>query len=207
MVWLSALLPYERVEQVFERIGHCPILKMSVWRHVQEHGERLKAYQEQRQEQVSVERVVLPPAGQDHAQPKAISMDGGMVHIRGEGWKEVKVGAIGDIEEDTHWDPHTQEQAPEVHALNVGYAAVLGSPQAFGPALWRLAVEQDVPRAADSCVTADGAEWIWNLTADLFPDSVQIVDWYHACQHLAAAGHALHPQDSQMAEKWFQQHR
>jgi hypothetical protein len=53
----------------------------------------LKAYREQQQAQVQPERVVLPEAAHDHQQRKGISMDGGMVHLRGEGWKEFKVAA------------------------------------------------------------------------------------------------------------------
>lgn len=207
MVWLSGLLPYKQVEEVFERIGHCAVARMSVWRQAEQHGERLRAYLERKQEQVGVERVVLPPPGQDHRQPKGISLDGGMINIRGEGWKEIKVGAIGDIEQRSERDPVTDEEKLQAHCIHVGYAAVLGSPEAFAPALWALAVGKEVPQAADSCVTADGAEWIWNLTADLFPDSAQIVDWYHASEHLATAAHALHPQDAAKAERWLNDRR
>ncbi len=56
---------------------------------------------------------------------------------------------------------------------------MLGTKDEFGPALWRLAVEHNIPQAADLSVTAD---WIWNLAADYFPDSVQIVDWFHPVQ-------------------------
>ena len=205
MVWLSALLPYEKAEQVFKRIGHCVIPRNTIWRQSQMHSERLRAHLVRKQDRVRVERVVLPPPGQDHWQRKGISIDGGMVNIRGEGWKEVKVGAIGDIEQDAEWDPQSQEEVPAVRVRNVGYAAVLGSPEVFGPAMWALAVEKEVPQAADTCVTADGAPWIWNLTADLFPDSVQVVDWYHGCQHLAAGAHALYPGESQKAERCFKQ--
>ena len=45
-----------------------------------------------------------------------------------------------------------------LHGVNMTYAAVLGSPQAFAPALWKVAVEQDIPDADESSVTADGAE-------------------------------------------------
>ena len=34
----------------------------------------------------------------------------------------------------------------------------------------------------------DGAPWIWNQAALHFGASRQVVDWYHAKQHLAAAG-------------------
>jgi hypothetical protein len=60
-----------------------------------------------------------------------------------------------------------------------------------------------VPQAADSSVSADGAEWIWNLVADYFPDSIQIIDWYHATQHLASAAQAVFPQDEKKAQTWF----
>ena len=43
------------------------------------------------------------------------------------------------------------------------------------------------------------------MAADLFPDSAQIVDWYHATQHLAAASHALYPDDEDIAKRWYQQ--
>ena len=40
----------------------------------------------------------LASHGQDHQALKGISMDGGMVNVRGEGWKEIKVGAVFDVE-------------------------------------------------------------------------------------------------------------
>jgi hypothetical protein len=60
-----------------------------------------------------------------------------------------------------------------------------------------------VPTAADSSVTADGAQWIWRVSADLFPDSVEIVDWCHACEHLASAAHAVHPGNESSAQRWY----
>jgi hypothetical protein len=90
-----------------------------------------------------------------------------------------------------------------VHGVNLAYRAVLGTVNEFAPAMWGLAVERQVPQAADVAVVADGADWIWNLTADLFPDAVQIVvDWYHANEHLAAAAEALQPADVEAARGW-----
>lgn len=203
MVWLSGLLPYEHCQAVFERIGQVHIPSSSVWRQTQQHGEGLKTYLNHQQSQVSVERVVLPDATQDHAQQKGISMDGGMVNIRGEGWKEFKVGMVFDVEQRLERDDRTRELVERAHGVNMAYTAVLGTVDGFAPALWALAVTHQVPQATDSSVSADGAEWIWNLTADLFPDSVQIVDWYHATQHLARAAQALFPQDEKKAQAWF----
>lgn len=32
---------------------------------------------------------------------------------------------------------------------------------------------------------------------------MQIVDWYHACEHLAEASHALYPNDDAAARRWY----
>lgn len=207
MVWLSGLLPFEQAAQVFERIGCRVVPGSTLWDQSRRHGERMKAHLERQREHVSPERVILPPPGRDHDEPKGISLDGGMVNVRGEGWKEIKVGAVFEVEEQAEADPISGEEVLQARGVNVEYAAVLGSPEAFGPALWALAVEREVPQAAKTSVTADGAEWIWNLAADYFPDSEQIVDWYHACDHLHQAAGALHPENPERAQAWFQGRR
>jgi len=207
MVWLGGLLPYEQAAQVLDRIGQYAVPVTSLWNQIRVHGERIRAYQKREESRVKPERVILPPPGQDHQQVKGVSIDGGMVNVRGEGWKEMKVGAIFDVEQRLERDPVTNEWEVEGRGVNVGYAAEIGSPETFGPALWRLAVEREIPQAARSSVTADGAEWIWNLAADYFPDSEQIVDWYHACEHLYQAACELYPQDGQRAENWFRKRR
>jgi hypothetical protein len=202
-VWLSGLLPYRQVVQVLARVGHRQLPGSSVWRQTQYHGKRLRAYVEHQQEHVGVERVTLPPPGQDHKQRKGVSMDGGMVYIRGEGWKEFKAGTVFDVELRLERDPRTRDLVECAHGVHMAYTAVLGSADTFAPALWALAWHHGLPTAADSSVTADGADWIWRLVADLFPDSVQIVDWYHACEHLAEAAQALHPDNAAAAQRWF----
>lgn len=207
MVWLSGLLPYEHCQAVFERIGGVHIPSSSIWRQTQQYGEALQAQVEHQQSQVSVERVVLPDASQDHARQKGISLDGGMVNIRGDGWKEFKVGTVFDVEQHLERDERTGEWVERAHGVHMAYTAVLGTAEQFAPALWAVAVAHHVPTAAASSVSADGAEWIWNLVADYFPDSVQIIDWYHATQHLASAAQALYPQDEQKAHLWFDHRR
>jgi hypothetical protein len=199
------LLPYEQAKQVFERIGHRRIATWSIWRQTQKYGEQLEAYVKRQQEHVSMERVVLPPPGCDHAERKGVSMDGGMVNVRNEGWKEFKVGTVFDIELRLERDPQTHDLVERPHGIDMAYTAVLGSVDTFKPWMWALAWHCGVPTAADSSVTADGAEWIWNLVTDLFPDSVGIVDWYHACEHLANAARALYPDDDEAAKRWYRQ--
>lgn len=203
MVWLSGLLPYAQCVEVFERIGQCRIGASSLWRRVQAHGERLLEVAQHQQAQVCPERVQLGAASSDHTQVKGVSMDGGMVNIRDEGWKELKVGAVYDVALRLERDARTAEYAEFPHAQQLAYTAVLGDVEQFSPALWALAVAHEVPTAKQSSVTADGAEWIWNVADDYFPDSAQIVDWFHAAQHLADAAQALFGDQPSQADAWF----
>jgi len=177
----------------------------SIWRQTQIHGERLHKYVQQQQEQVSVERVVLPEVRYDHDQRKGVSLDGGMVHVRGEGWREVKVGAVFDVEVERagHAPAETVEEMP--HSRNIHYTAVLGSKEAFTPALWALAVQHQVPTAKERVVLGDGALWVWAVAEDVCPDARQIVDWFHAVHHLAEAAQALYPdeQDAPARAAWL----
>ena len=50
-------------------------------------------------------------------------------------------------------------------------------------------------RAKKKVVLGDGAEWIWNLAQQHFPGAVQIVDLYHARQHLWELVRQLYPHD------------
>ncbi len=209
MVWLSGLLPYEQCEAVFQQIGERWVSASSIWRQTQKHGERLQIYVEQQREQVSVERIQLPDAKYDHDQRKGVSMDGGMVNILGEGWRELKVGTVFDVETRLERNPQTQDLDEMAHGVNVHYTAVLGSKDAFKPALWALAVQQDLPIARNRSVVADGALWIWDLAEDICPDGQQVVDWFHAVEHLSDAAHALYPNpdDATNRKRWLKTYK
>ena len=204
MVWLSTQVAYETASAIFKYIGQRHIPSVSIWRQTRKHGQRIEQAAQQAARRSPVERTVIPAQRDPQQHRKGISLDGGMVNIRGEGWKEYKVGTIFEVEQ--HWerDPKTCELVQMPHSVGMVYAAVLGSSSEFAPAIWQMAVEQHIPQTDDTSVTADGAEWIWNLTMDLFPDSLQIVDWFHASHHLSQASSALFPADPDHAQRWYQ---
>lgn len=131
---------------------------------------------EQEREQVSVERVQLPDARHDHDQRKGVSMDGGMVNIRDEGWRELKVGTVFDVATRLERNLQTHELDELAHGVHVHYTAVLGSKDTFRPALWALGVQHHLPTAHHRSVVADGALWIWDVADDVCPDGTQVVD-------------------------------
>jgi hypothetical protein len=53
----------------------------------------------------------------------------------------------------------------------------------------------------------EGAERIWNLTAQHFLGAMQILDLYHARQHLWEVARALHPHDEVKQKAWMKIHQ
>ena len=53
----------------------------------------------------------------------------------------------------------------------------------------------------------DGAEWIWNLVALPFPEAMQIVDLYHARQHLWEMARRRFPNEQGKQKAWMKIHQ
>jgi hypothetical protein len=68
--------------------------------------------------------------------------------------------------------------------------------------IWAEAKNRRWGQAADSVVIGDGAPWIWNLASEHFYDSAQVVDWYHAKQHLYQAANLIHGEGTPAARQW-----
>lgn len=64
------------------------------------------------------------------------------------------------------------------------YVGAIEPIEAFGRRLRAAAVRRGLQQATTVIVLGDGAPWIWNRAED-FPGAVQIVDLYHAREHLA----------------------
>ena len=193
-------MAFEQASEILRRIGGVSISSKSVWRRVEKWGKQCEALEKIQQVKAYDEGVSVDPnkaLGQMGA-----AMDGAMINIREEGWKELKVGSVFEIEKGVKIDEETQAPIETGHAVNNGYVAHLGGPEKFGRKIWAEARQRHWMQAVDSIVIGDGATWIWNLAGEHFYDSHQLVDWYHASEHLANAGKILHGEGSPKARRW-----
>jgi hypothetical protein len=63
---------------------------------------------------------------------QGVGMDGTLVHIRREGWEELKVGACFDVVTSPTWDPQRTEWEERPHAVHNHYVAHLGERSSLG---------------------------------------------------------------------------
>lgn len=75
---------------------------------------------------------------------------------------------------------------------------------AFAERVIREANRRAFTQAPRQVVLGDGAAWIWNTAAELFPHAILILDRFHAKEHLSKVGKAIYG-DSLEAQKWIQQ--
>jgi hypothetical protein len=110
--------------------------------------------------------------------------------------REVKLGCVFT---QTEWDE-------EGYALRdpdtTTYVGAIETAEEFGKRLYLEAWKRGWSRAKKKVVLGDGAEWIWNIASQHFPGAVQIVDLYHARQHLWELVRKLHPSDERKQKRW-----
>lgn len=122
--------------------------------------------------------------------------DGQPAHAR-----EVKLGCVFT---QTKWD----EEGYALRDLDsTTYTGAIETAEAFGKRICLEAWKRGWSRAQKKVVMGDGAEWIWNLADQHFPGALQIVDLYHARQHLWDLARKLHPNDQVAQKAWMKVHQ
>lgn len=86
--------------------------------------------------------------------------------------------------------------------LSVASRDVDRAPSAFAARVLREFQRRDFAQAERRIVLGDGAAWIWNFADEHLPGAIQIVDLFHAKQHLFDAAKALYGPDSDLAAQW-----
>jgi len=82
------------------------------------------------------------------------------------------------------------------------YTGSIETAEEFGRRIYVEACQRGWNRAKKKVVIGDGAPWIWNLAAEHFPGAVEIVDLYHAREHLWELAKKLWPTDERQRLRW-----
>ena len=187
-------LPYAASVELLELSTGLKVEEFSAEQIMRSVGEELRTVAAGEQAAVLAGAAVVPavpPVGRLY-----VGLDGTHGHIDGD-WHEVKTGAIfvGVPGADG------VDQATDCH-----YVAAQETAEAFGERAYAAAVGRGVEQAAEAVVTGDGADWIWNQAARHFPRATQIVDYWHASEHLWHLRRVLYPAASPPGDRWVRQH-
>lgn len=135
-------------------------------------------------------------------------MDGWQARYRGPGWGKKKT-----VKKRVEWHEvrvgifYLHEQAGRTagdRGLISDKVAICwqGEPAELGRRLHAEALRRGLGRAEHILVVGDGAAWIWNVKQDRWATAEEILDFYHASEHLWELGRALLGEDQ--AKEWVE---
>ena len=159
---------------------------------------------------------------QEQGRPKSIErlyieMDGIMERLRrgtvdmevveekrkGDVYRELKVGVIFEAErgrERSELAPEIWVDTPKQNSMR--YVARRTAKGDFDQLLYGLACQSGLQQAKQVVILGDGALWIWKQAEEHFPGAVEIVDLYHAQEHVWQVARAVYGPQTEAAELW-----
>ncbi len=115
--------------------------------------------------------------------------------------REAKLGCVFT---QTKWD---QDGYALRDPDSTTYTGAIENAEQFGKRLYVEAWKRGWSRAQKKVVLGDGVPWIWNLADQHFPGAIQIVDLFHARQHLWDLARLLFPSDTKRRNAWIGLHQ
>jgi hypothetical protein len=156
---------------------------------------------------LAARREVAPPPAFAAAEGDLEFLADGVMAPTRQGWREVKMARLqvrpaGEPAEVADW---ADRELPPPTA-SVAYATTADC-EAFSARWPGWATALGIDPAGPLTVLADGAAWIWAATAEHFPAAAQLLDIFHASQHIAAAAAALYGEGTAEAADWLERGR
>ncbi len=180
VVAVCACMPYDLALQTLARLTPVRLSGRTAQRLCsQVIAPQVEAYLQQRQQEMlplAFEPTHKLPTDLHTPEVLYIEADGVHTPMRDGTWREMKVGVVRAEFKDG------REQMP------AQYLCTLEESGRFGKHWEALALKCGSLRAENLTVLGDGAAWIWNLASCCFPRAVQILDFFHASEYVAAVG-------------------
>jgi hypothetical protein len=96
-----------------------------------------------------------------------------------------------------------EQGRPARDEASTTYVGAIEIAEEFGLRIYTEAWNRGWDRASIRVVMGDGSHWIWNIAEQHFPGALQIVDLYHAREHLWDLARKLYPADEAAQKRWL----
>ena len=195
---MCARLTYSEVSGLLERVLGFGVEESSQQDIVQGLGRRMR---EEEQSLISryfdEEETVVPEL---EARRLYVCIDAAKAHTDGT-WHDIKTGVVFGGE------PSIDKTGRIVDRMvDARYVAAQESSDLFGRRIYLRALLSGIENAREVVVLGDGAEWIWNIVGMHFSGCIEILDYYHACEHIYKLSVVLYGEGSENGKRWAETH-
>ncbi len=195
---------FEAAERSFEYLTGLQISRSLIRQITEETGQKVYKQQMEKAEEAIARPEETVPSLLPHERRAGtlyVMVDGSQVNTRvkdqeGSSWKEMKLGLV-------YSDKNiiTRKGGQSV-LMDKEYVAYWGDVNGFKKLLFEAAVTKGYGIYERVVVIGDGAHWIWKMYEELFPDAVQVLDYYHMCENVYGYAKYLYPSDEQKMKLW-----
>lgn len=193
-------LPFGAGRDLLETLTLVSISDQAMGKAARQVGERVMEAEAVWQEK-AMDAAFLLQRQRERRPPRRLygAIDATKVHIRDNAehrWRDLKVGAWFEASgqpptsPDGHWS---------IQAKNIHYYTDICPANEFGALVWSSGTAHDAQLAHELVMLGDGADWIWNLVTALFPHAIQILDWFHASEHLMPVAQAAFASEAEQS--------
>lgn len=198
-------LPFRTGCTLFEALTLVSVSDQAMGKATQEVGE-LSMTQEKKQQNQARDDSFLLKRKREARHPVRLygTLDATKVHIRDDQehrWRDLKIGAWFQAR---GCPPTSSDGQWSIQAENIRYFTDICPAKEFGELFWSHGVQQDAQLAHELVILGDGAEWIWNLVDAHFPNAIQILDWFHASEHLMPVAKSIFKGEEEQ-QQWVRQ--
>lgn len=192
---ICAALPYEAAARLIERTTGIAIEESSEEEIVRDVGECLR-----REEQEAI--IAAVDTGEEvscEATPQRlyIGIDAAKAHTDGQ-WHDIKAMVVYEGAVAAGKDTDT--------VADSRYIAAQETSEEFGRRIYTRAMQAGYGAARERIVIADGADWIWREVRNHLPESIKIVDYWHACEHIHSLARTLYGEGNPRGKRWANEH-
>ncbi len=201
---VGALVSFAEGSALLRDLAGVPVSAKQVERTAEALGRAMAADEEEQ---------VVPAEAAEIAPTMYLGMDGTGVPMRPAevagrpGKQGAGAAKTREVKLCTVWSAEGRDAAgvPVRDEGSVSYSAAIESAAMRDPEAACSAFAQRVEREARRRgVLGDGAAWIWNLAGEYFPEATQIVDRFHAKEHLSGVAKGLYGAPSDLGDAWAQ---
>ncbi len=186
-------MPFAHAAEELEAILGVQVSQSTVRRLTEEAGMLLCHQQQETGTPASSTKTILPAM--------AMSADGAMVHIRGNGWHEVKSLVIGKVKpEQATTRKRDQHRRTSDHTV----FSRLADAEAFAELCTGEISRRGIDQAPAVCAVQDGALWLQGFVDEHRHDAVRILDFAHASEYVNAIGEEVRTRGGHLPGDWFE---
>jgi hypothetical protein len=193
-------LPFRAGRDLFETLTLVSVSDQAMGKATQMVGGIVEIEEERWQQKIEDEQFLLK-LKRENKPPLRLygAIDATKVHIRDgddHRWRDLKIGSWFEARGKP---PTASDGQWRIQAENIHYYTDICPATDFGALFWSTGVAHHAQLARELVMLGEGAEWIWNLVAEHFPNAVQILDWFHASEHLMPVAQAAFSTDSEQS--------